>query len=113
MTSLTATDKLTRAAGELLCRYGFTRETTGGIQQWTRKSGAFKLRLAVSPSGLAALRLSTRLRVGGWAPPRPWSVELPEEPWPLAVEAVLFVCTAEGLTPPRLVGTMVGPGTTN
>lgn len=112
MTSLPATDKLTRAAGELLGLYGFTRETIGGIQQWRRTSGAFLVRLMVSPSGRAALRLSTWLQTGGWAPPRPWSVGLPPEPWPLAVEAVLFVCTAEGLTPPRLVGNMAGPGTT-
>lgn len=110
--SLPATDKFSRAAGDLLRAHHFIRTDTVGYQEWCRASGAFLVRVMISPSGAAALRLSLRGDGGHHGPPRPWSVELPLEPWPIAVEAVWFVCVIEGLTPPNLGGRLDRNGTT-
>lgn len=85
------------AADGLLIRWGFTRTTVNqetGLTRYVVTSGVFAIRVHITAERTATLELG--LREPGRALYRPWSVPLPQEPWPLAVEAVAFLRTLIG-----------------
>jgi hypothetical protein len=80
------------AADQLLVRWGFVRSIIDDGETTTRYvalAGVFAIRVLFTPAGTATLELG--LREPGRALYHPWSVPLPQEPWPLAVEAVGFL----------------------
>jgi hypothetical protein len=103
--SLPATDWNSIRAADLLRTNGFHRTMHGAVQLWQRASGAFHVRVAITPAAVARLSLAVRQKDGGhYGEHQPWSIDISPVPTAVAWEAVWFVAVVEGLPAPHSRG---------